>query len=92
MLANLEYKRSAHLLEPEARELAARLSRSESRGASIAHSKVVTAITDSSPGVLDDDEAVAIAEVLDEWLGESSDIEPAALECLEKLRRVCTPA
>lgn len=95
MIANIEYKRSAQLLDMEARDLADRLALSAHRGAENAHSKVLMAIPDPMPKELTDEEAAAVLAVLNEWLDDpqaTSSLAGDAIERLEKLRRVCTAA
>lgn len=84
----LLFPRRAQLNEADARELIKRLQPLASeRGAANAISRIQYALTDGSEQTLTPLEAAAIHNTVAAWLAEDPQLEPAARDRLEKLRR-----
>jgi len=80
--------RRAQLNEADARELIKRLEPFASdRGAANAISRIQHALTDSREQTLTPTETAAIHNTVAAWLAEDAQLEPAARDRLEKLRR-----
>jgi hypothetical protein len=80
--------RRAQLNEADARELIKRLEPLASeRGAANAISRIRQALTDSREQTLTPTETAAIHNTVAAWLAEDPQLEPAARDRLEKLRR-----
>jgi hypothetical protein len=80
--------RRAQLNEADARELIRRLERLASeRGAANAISRIQHALSDNMEQTLTPIETAAIHNTVAAWLAEDPQLEPAARDRLEKLRR-----